>query len=116
MPASAGSPYLTNRYRVMRRAFIAAAEPFCAYSECPVPGRFVDKSLSGRHPLGPTVDHVVPTALGGSFWDLSNWALCHRRCNNAKSWKPPVRDPEPHSERWWRRGEQTSIEWRTRWT
>ena len=51
---------------------------------CAICGGSVDMSLSGRTANGPSVDHVVATSAGGSFFDLSNWQLSHRRCNSAK--------------------------------
>jgi hypothetical protein len=41
-------------------------------------------ALSGRQSMGPTVDHRVATTTGGAFFDLSNWQLAHRTCNNRK--------------------------------
>lgn len=40
----------------------------------------VDASLSGRHPDGPTIDHLVPLADGGKDEPM-NVAIAHRRCN-----------------------------------
>ena len=40
----------------------------------------VDMSLSGRHPQGPTADHLVPVACGGGD-DPQNIRLAHSRCN-----------------------------------
>ncbi len=44
----------------------------------------VDKSLSGRHQMGPTVDHVVPISLGGPH-SYANVRLAHFSCNSRKS-------------------------------
>lgn len=50
---------------------------------CQLCGGQVLESLSGMHPDGPTVDHIVPLSRGG--WDgWDNVQLAHRRCNLAK--------------------------------
>lgn len=50
---------------------------------CQLCGGRVLESLSGMHPDGPTVDHIVPLSRGG--WDgWDNVQLAHRRCNVAK--------------------------------
>lgn len=50
---------------------------------CALCGGQVLESLSGMHPDGPTVDHIVPLSRGG--WDgWDNVQLAHRRCNVAK--------------------------------
>ncbi len=74
--------YNTAEYRRRKREFIASVPPVCSWPLCPVPGRMVDVTLSGNHPLGPTIDHVHPTSKGGDFW--TGWALTHRRCNQQK--------------------------------
>lgn len=40
----------------------------------------VDRTLSGLHPDGPTIDHLIPLAKGGRD-EARNVALAHRRCN-----------------------------------
>lgn len=50
---------------------------------CHLCGHAVDLSLAGTHPDGPTIDHVIPVAVGGAH-TLSNCRLAHRRCNAAK--------------------------------
>lgn len=97
MPSRPGSPYNTALYRRLKAEFIASAAPVCAYERCPVPNRYIDTSLSGNHPLGPSVDHRVPTSKGGPMW--SGWQLVHRACNSSKGARlqaPPVRT----SRRW----------------
>lgn len=78
--------YNTAEYRRRKRAFIAAAPPICVADDCPVPGRVIDKNLSGNHRLGPTIDHTIPTSKGGDFWD--GWQLMHRVCNLRKGDRP----------------------------
>lgn len=52
---------------------------------CGICGKPVDKSLPGTHPLGPTIDHIIPIAKGGHPGDISNLQLAHRACNRQKS-------------------------------
>lgn len=50
---------------------------------CRLCGDPVDVSLKSPHRLSPTVDHIVPRALGGSD-ERSNLQLAHRSCNSSK--------------------------------
>lgn len=59
------------------RLLIARDGPFCR--RC---GTAIDTTLSGLHPDGPTIGHVVPAASNGSD-ELRNLGLEHRRCNLA---------------------------------
>lgn len=52
------------------------------YDDCFRCGQPVDKTLSGRHPWGPTYDHAIPRVRGGSVDDLANARLSHNRCNS----------------------------------
>lgn len=58
------------------------------YDTCWICGQLVDKTLSGRHPDGPTVDHLDPIAYadihGGDPLDLERLRLAHLRCNVAR--------------------------------
>jgi len=47
---------------------------------CHICGARVDMGLSGRHPMGPTADHLLPVAAGGGD-ESTNIALAHLRCN-----------------------------------
>jgi 5-methylcytosine-specific restriction endonuclease McrA len=55
--------------------------------------------LRPRHPLGPSLDHVVPASLGGT-WDLWNLRPAHYGCNSARKNRPPSRPPGVRSGRW----------------
>lgn len=44
----------------------------------------VDRSLPSGDPGAPTIDHVVPVALGGDHAD-DNLRLAHRWCNNSRN-------------------------------
>lgn len=47
---------------------------------CHLCHRKVNRKLSGMHPDGPTIDHLVPLSFGGED-TLDNVALAHRKCN-----------------------------------
>lgn len=47
--------------------------------------QWVDQSLSRRHPMSRTVDHINELWQGGDPLDRSNLRLAHRRCNSRKS-------------------------------
>ena len=51
---------------------------------CGICGRPVDFEIKYPHPLSPTVDHIVPIALGGHPSALENLQLAHRICNRQK--------------------------------
>lgn len=55
-------------------------------------GEAIDPTLSGLHPDGLTVGHVVPVSRGGSDHP-SNLAAEHRRCNLAASDRVDVAPP-----------------------
>lgn len=50
---------------------------------CHICGHAVNKLRSGLHPKGPTIDHLVPIAHGGSD-TRENVALAHRLCNTRR--------------------------------
>lgn len=54
---------------------------------CGICGVSVDMSLRCPHPGSPSVDHVIPRALGGSD-DPSNLQLAHLSCNQIKQARP----------------------------
>lgn len=84
-------------YRARRAHVIAASGGICYLC-----GKAVNLELSGRHPDGPTVDHVISAAMGGDVSDISNLRLAHQRCNRAKGTKLPsqVTQPETPSRDW----------------
>jgi len=51
---------------------------------CHLCGEPIDLALSGRHPWGPVVDHIVSLYDGGAMHDQANLAPAHRRCNIIK--------------------------------
>ena len=70
--------YAGTEYRGNRDALIRESAPYCALC-----GGYVDKALSGRHPLGPSADHIIPVSHGGTH-DLSNLQLTHSSCNSIR--------------------------------
>ena len=47
---------------------------------CHICGQLVDRALSGRSPMGATIDHLVPLYEGGQH-SRANVALAHNSCN-----------------------------------
>lgn len=68
-----------QRLVVARRLVIERDGPVCRRCSA-----WVDVSLSGLLPDGPTLGHVIPASRGGSD-ELDNLGLEHRRCNLAAS-------------------------------
>ena len=54
---------------------------------CGICGLPVDFEYKFPHPLSPTIDHIVPIALGGHPSALENLQLAHRCCNRQKGAK-----------------------------
>lgn len=52
-------------------------------THCHICGEVVDKTLSGRHPRGASVDHIIPISAGGSN-DRGNLRLAHLSCNSSR--------------------------------
>lgn len=64
------------------RAYEACrAYAMATFEDCLRCGRAVDKTLSGRHRWGPTLDLIVPWSRGGTM-TLGNSALSHNYCNS----------------------------------
>ncbi len=56
-----------------------------AGSTCHLCGGYVDVTLSGTLPHGPTVEHTVDVVVAPHLaMDRSLWRLAHRRCNSLK--------------------------------
>ena len=53
-------------------------------TDCGICGEPVDMGARYPNPSGPSVDHVLPVARGGSD-DPANLQLSHLRCNHVKS-------------------------------
>lgn len=78
-------------YRKLRSYILATRPPICAWC-----GERIDLALSGDHPLGPSVDHILPRAQGGRDTP-SNLQPMHRRCNTQRGNRPL---PKLHSRDW----------------
>lgn len=76
-----GNTYLADRAWVINH-----------YDHCCICGEPVNKKLAGTHPLGPTLEHVIPLARGGQHHP-NNWGLAHRRCNTEKGDRLPEELP-----------------------
>lgn len=61
------------------------AQVFAEETNCWWCGKWVDQSLSRRHPMSRTVDHVQELWQGGDPLDRTNCRLMHRKCNSQKS-------------------------------
>jgi len=71
--------YGSSRWQRTRRQHITAA---AARAEpCGLCGKPIDYRIDGRHRDGPTVDHIVPTSLGGPMFDWGNLRPAHKSCN-----------------------------------
>lgn len=76
--------------------FISRADRMTIYERdcwvCQLCGEPVDRTLSGRHRMGPTLDHVAPRSL--TLWpdhSAANLRLAHRACNSARGNRLVVR-------------------------
>lgn len=65
----------TKARRRIRRSLILRDGLICAYC-----GEGMEPLVERNHPLGMTIDHIKPRALGGSN-KLENLRLLHRQCN-----------------------------------
>lgn len=76
--------YRANRLRVLRES-----PPYCA-----ICGGYVDTGISGRLPLGPSVDHIIPVSHGGTH-SIDNLRLVHAQCNSIRQNRlSPVHKPK----------------------
>lgn len=77
----------TRRAR-MRTAFVAPVHRARIYERdrwrCQICGKAVQQDAEVPHPLAPTIDHIIPLALGGTH-EPSNVQLAHFKCNALKS-------------------------------
>ncbi|GAA4707366.1 HNH endonuclease [Promicromonospora umidemergens] len=58
---------------------------WCEIEECWAPSREIQYGLRPRHPLGPSLDHIVEVWQGGAEYDPRNLRPSHLRCNVIKS-------------------------------
>ena len=67
---------------------------------CWICRRPIDYTLDGRHPAGPTLDHLVPRAFGGQLLDAGNCAVAHKSCNSSRGARQRNAVINPSSRRW----------------
>jgi 5-methylcytosine-specific restriction endonuclease McrA len=77
---SRSRPDLSGRRAQRRRAALIASVP----AVCVVCLEPIDVTLPASHRDGPTTEHLVAVAAGGSPTSPSNLALSHRRCNTRR--------------------------------
>lgn len=70
-----------HAYRLLRQRVLREER------DCVICGEWVDKSLPGTHPDGPTLEHLVELDAGGEELDRKNCALAHLRCNSSRGAK-----------------------------
>jgi 5-methylcytosine-specific restriction endonuclease McrA len=71
-----------RNYRQLRAHILATRPPICAWC-----GQPIDLTLSGNDPQGPSVDHILPRAQGGTNHP-TNLQPMHRRCNTQRGNQP----------------------------
>ena len=72
--------------RVWRRLVAELCPPgsWCLIPECDKPSREILFGLRPSHPLGPSLDHIVPLDDGGHPTDPGNLRPAHLGCNAAR--------------------------------
>ena len=74
----------SGRPRRRATAHVRATQPLCHLCGLPI-----DLTLDRhRHPLGSTIDEVIPVHHGGSTTDPNNLRHAHRCCNTSRGTKP----------------------------
>ena len=58
---------------------------YATQTVCAICGKPVDFSLKFPDPMSPTIDHIIPIAIGGHPSDIGNMQLAHLACNRAKA-------------------------------
>jgi 5-methylcytosine-specific restriction endonuclease McrA len=81
------------RYRgravAVARAALWEAAGGGTFLPCALCGTPIDMRLPATHRMGPSIEHRIPLALGGSN-DLDNLTLAHLSCNCARGARPPM--------------------------
>lgn len=71
----------------------------CAVPDCKAPSRVIRFDMPRWHPLGPSMDHILPRSLGGT-WDPANLRPAHYGCNSSRQNKLDTPEPMRRSRRW----------------
>ena len=58
-------------------------------NKCHLCGKRIDLKLSGLHPMGLNIEHLIPVSQGGTN-DFDNLHIAHRRCNLARGNRGPA--------------------------
>lgn len=69
------------RQKLLRQ--ICPEGSLCEVPNCKAPTRAIVFGLRRWHPLGPSMDHILPRSLGGT-WDPANLRPAHYGCNSAR--------------------------------
>lgn len=76
-----------RRRAKMRGCSVEKVEPLVVFERdgwrCHICRKSVDRRLSGRDRMGPTLDHLIPLSAGGEH-SYANTALAHRSCNSSR--------------------------------
>ncbi|TQL58541.1 HNH endonuclease [Rarobacter faecitabidus] len=85
--------------RPWRRLVAQVCPPgsLCEVPACRKPTREIIFGLRPRHPLGPSVDHIVPLEDGGHPTALWNLRPAHYGCNSARANSPRLPQLMPRS-------------------
>lgn len=65
--------------------------------KCHLCGKRIDLRLSGLHPMGLNIEHLVPVSDGGTN-DLDNLHIAHRKCNVMRGNQGPAQLLIPNAE------------------
>jgi len=76
--------YNTHRWRQLVKHLVRPGA-ICEIEECAAPSREILFGLRPRHPLGPSLDHIIELQYGGAPYDPANLRPAHLGCNVRKS-------------------------------
>lgn len=76
--------YNTHRWRKLVK-LLCRPGAYCQVEECAAPSRMIIFGLRPRHPLGPSLDHIIELQYGGAPYDPDNLRPAHLGCNVRKS-------------------------------
>lgn len=76
--------YNTHRWRQLVKHLVRPGA-MCEIEECAEPSREILFGLRPRHPLGPSLDHIIELQYGGAPFDPANLRPAHLGCNVRKS-------------------------------
>jgi len=83
----------TARWKNLCARLKATRPPICWWC-----GEAIDLSLSGRSPMGWTLDHTIPRFVAPHLtWDESNLQPAHHNCNSTRGGQP---QPVQTSRKW----------------